>query len=130
MEPADARSPDALADVEAAISAGVARLLAEAGGRGPSRVSCHVHDDYVLLVLFGVMSQAERSLARTGNGELAAETRLTFHETLRPRVLELVEAHTGRGVACTLPQFDQDHDVLTEVLLLDGLDGLEPVAEA
>lgn len=118
MDSTDAPSTSALAEVQSAIAGDFAKLLSDASGRGPEQINCYVHPDFVLLVMHGVMSRAEHTLSRTDNPGLAGSTRLAFHETLRPRLRELVERHTGRAVQSALPQFDQTADVLVEVLLL------------
>ncbi len=111
------------ASAEAAIAGEFAKLLAASSGHGPEQITCYVEPDYVLVIMSGVMSTAERTLARAANSGLAGNARLTFHETMRPRLRELVEKHTGRQVRCALPQFDQGQDILVEVLLLEASAG-------
>jgi uncharacterized protein YbcI len=86
-------------ELEAAISIGLCRVEQEHMGRGPKDVSAYVLGDMVVVRLTGVLTEAEKHLARShpvANGrDLLKQVRAQIVETARPALESMIEAVTG-----------------------------------
>ena len=100
------------------ISQGIVCIYAEFYGRGPTRSTTHVSDDYVMTVLDESFTIADRTLIKAGNARQVEETRRAFQEAVRDRFVELVESATGREVRIFMSQVDVESETAVELFLL------------
>ena len=105
-------------DVVSAISDGLIGLLAEAYGRGPTRVKSYYQDDVVVCVLRGGFSRVERALLDAGRGQTVLEQRMEFRELILDRFIAVVEAATGQRVIGCMSGNQQSPDMRCEVFVL------------
>jgi len=88
--------------IEAEISEAVIKFEKEYMGRGPLETKSFIIDDMVLVRLKGVLTQAERQLAASGEGskgrELIKQVRIALLESGRPLLEKAVEAITKQQV--------------------------------
>lgn len=88
--------------LEAEISAAVARFEQEYMGRGPEETRTHIIDDMVLVRLLGVLTPAEKSLARIDASPrgrvLVKQVRIELLESGRPALEAIVQDITRRAV--------------------------------
>lgn len=86
-------------EIEAAVSAGVARFEQEYMGRGPKHVHAHLIGDLLIVRLQGVLTAAEQQLVKTlpaeKGRELLKQVRTQLVETARPELEALVLKATG-----------------------------------
>jgi len=89
-------------ELEAAISAGVCQFERDYMGRGPEETKAYVVDDMILVRLRGVLTPAEKQLARadaTGSGRtLIKQVRAELIEKARPMLEAILADVTKRKV--------------------------------
>lgn len=85
--------------VEADISVAITRFEKEHLGRGPEEVRTFIIEDMVLIRLKGVLTPAEKMLARDGGGaELIKQVRLRLIESSREYMERIIQETTGAKV--------------------------------
>jgi uncharacterized protein YbcI len=105
----------------ASISTAMVRIYAECYGRGPTKARTHVMEDNVLVVLEGIYTQVERTLAQNGESETVREVRRRFQRAIRDRFISEIERLTGRRVRAFLSETSVDPDIAVEVFVLEPL---------
>src|ERR1700736_4393406 len=88
-------------------------------GRGPSSASTFHNDDVVMVVMRGVMSHAEKTLAHSGSGEDVTNMRQLFQQTMEADFRTAVERLTGRTVIAFISGNHVDPDIAVETFVLD-----------
>jgi uncharacterized protein YbcI len=125
-------TPHRHGDVLTAISDGMAGLLKEFYGRGPTRTKTYFVDDLVVCLLRGGFSQLEQTLLEGGRGSSVIQQRMEFQELMRERFEAVVEDATGRRVIGFMSGNQQAPDVMCEVFILEPnlFDGpRDPIAD-
>jgi uncharacterized protein YbcI len=89
-------------------------------GRGPSSASTFHNDDVVVVVVRGVMSHAEKTLAHSGSGDDVTNMRQLLQQTMEADFRSAVERLTGRGVIAFISGDHVDPDIAVETFVLDG----------
>jgi uncharacterized protein YbcI len=88
--------------VEARISEAIIRFEREYMGRGPEETKTYMIDDIVLVRLRGVLTPAEKQLARTGEGPagrgLIKQVRMELLEKAKPLLERIIRDITGATV--------------------------------
>ncbi len=88
--------------IEAEISEGIIRFEKEYMGRGPEDTKAYIIDDMVLVRLRGVLTPAEKSLAKidpkTQGRSLIKQVRIELLEKARGMLEVLIQDITGRKV--------------------------------
>lgn len=86
-------------EVEAGISAGMARFEQDYMGRGPKQIHAHLIDDLLVVRLQGVLTAAEQhlvaSLPAEKGRDLLKQVRTHLIETARPLMEAMVQEVTG-----------------------------------
>ena len=89
-------------NMEAEISEAIVKFEREYMGRGPEETKTYIVDDMVFVRLRGVLTPAEKQLARTGEGaagrSLIKQVRIELLEKARPLLEKIVRDITGRAV--------------------------------
>ncbi|MFN2350326.1 MAG: DUF2294 domain-containing protein [Kiritimatiellia bacterium] len=87
-------------EIEADISEAIIRFEREYMGRGPEEARTYVIDDLIIVRLRGVLTPAEKQLARSeGQGRaLIKQVRMELLEKARPLLAALIQEITGRPV--------------------------------
>jgi len=109
-------------DVLTEISDGMAALLKEFYGRGPTRTKTHYVDDLVVCLLRGGFSRVEQTLLEGGRGDSVIQQRMDFQDLMRERFQRVIEDATGRRVIGFMSGNQQDPDIMCEVFILDPTD--------
>ncbi|MGB2821500.1 MAG: DUF2294 domain-containing protein [Phycisphaerae bacterium] len=90
------------AQLEVEISEAIIKFEKEYMGRGPEETKSFVIDDMILIRLRGVLTPAERQLARTGDYRdgkgLIKQVRIQLLEKAKPLLETLIQDITGRKV--------------------------------
>jgi uncharacterized protein YbcI len=74
----------------------------------------------VTVVMRGVMSHAEKTLAHSGSGEDVTNMRHLFQQTMEADFRIAVERLTGRTVIAFISGNHVDPDIAIETFVLDG----------
>ena len=88
--------------LEAEISEAIIRFEREYMGRGPEETKTYIVDDLVIVRLRGVLTPAEKQLARVSEGNagrtLIKQVRIELLEKARPLLERIIREITGKGV--------------------------------
>jgi len=123
MNPRDVETtPRTHGDVLTAISDGLAALLKEFYGHGPTRTKSYYADDLVVCVLRGGFSRVEDTLLEGGRGAAVIQQRMEFQDMMRQRFEEVIEHATGRRVLGFMSGNQQRPDMMCEVFILAPTD--------
>ena len=95
----------------ASISRAMVGLLRARTGRGPSKTRTALSSELAIVTLGDYLTQAERTLAGEGQGEVAIQFRTALLEGMRAEAVAAVEALTGRQVAAYLTAHEHDPDL-------------------
>jgi uncharacterized protein YbcI len=115
----DTRNPGAAGELNAAIARSVAQIYRAVRGRGPTKARAWFRGDVVVVILEGVCTPMERSLAARGRSEELSKLRRDLHAAMEGRLNDAVAALTGSGVRVVLGDSSDDPDVAVEVFVLD-----------
>jgi uncharacterized protein YbcI len=105
--------------LNAAIARSVVRYHAEQRGRGPTKAQAFHRDNVIVVVLQGVMTQAERSLVDGARADAMLHARQAFHEIMHPFLRSTVERMTGCKVRAFMSADHVDPDLAAELFILD-----------
>ncbi len=92
------------------VSRGVVSIYKEVFGRGPTRARTYFNDDVVTVVLEDSLTGVENSLVEHGEEEMVSRMRDGFQAAVCDRLVDVVEAETGR----TVKAFMSDHSVMPD----------------
>jgi uncharacterized protein YbcI len=67
-------------------------------GRGPTAAKAWILDDYVFVAMEGGLTRNEETLLADGKDDLVRSYRLSFQETVGPKVMTAVAELVGRNV--------------------------------
>jgi uncharacterized protein YbcI len=94
---------DPLADPGAQIATEILRVHQDSYGTGAGKVTVHILDDAVFVLLDDLeLSAIERTLLKGGREDSIAETRASFQEAIATTFRAIVERATGRTVTSFL----------------------------
>jgi uncharacterized protein YbcI len=91
----------------------------ECTGHGPSRAQAFHRENVVVVLMWGALTQSERSLAATGRVEAVRYIRDQLRDSMRAALVQAVERLTGAKVNAFLGDTDVEHDLTAVVLVLD-----------
>jgi uncharacterized protein YbcI len=100
------------------ISQEIGRVHERGHGRAPAAATTVWHDDVVVTVLDGVLTEGERELVESGRFEWMRAERLARHEPLAAGFRAAIENLTRRPVRAHMTEVGPE-DVAFEVFILD-----------
>jgi uncharacterized protein YbcI len=106
--------------LERTLSQRVEALYRNQLGHRPAKVTCHIFDEKVAIVLEEAVTQPEQLLANAGQEELAEQVRNDLDKALQPQLAELIEEVVGVPV----------RDMLSDAKLDTGRTGTIAILEA
>ncbi len=110
--------------IEAEISTAIIRFEQDYMGRGPEETKTHLIDDMVLVRLNGVLTPAEKSLARIDTNPrgraLVKQVRIELLESGRPALEALIHEITGRNVVSLHTDVSTKTGERVMIFTLDG----------
>ena len=101
-----------------AISNEIVHLYVERFGRGAEQARTIVDGDHIVVVLEGILTQAESSLIQRGEEHQVDEQRLLFQRQFRDRLIEIIERHSGRRVRSFASGVNARESIASEVFTL------------
>lgn len=88
-------------------------------GRGPQHVRLlFASDDTVVLLLSGILTDAERTLLAADRDGAVTSARAALHQALEPEVRVILETNLGRETHAFVAGVDVDRDLVSLVLTL------------
>jgi uncharacterized protein YbcI len=102
-----------------AIANAIVRVHTQHFGRGPTKAQAFHRHNVVVVLMHGTLTQAERTLAESGQHAAVGEWRARFKDVIRNDATEAVEELTGCRVAAFLSASHVDPDMATELFVLD-----------
>jgi uncharacterized protein YbcI len=84
-------------------------------GRGPVSAKSYMIDDFLLVVMRGGLTAAERTLLDRGREDAVREFRQVFENEVAPDLVGLVERMTNRQVVTYQSQILFDPDIIIEL---------------
>lgn len=100
--------------VERTLAQRIQALYREQLGHQPSKVTCQLSDQNVVVVLEGSITQPEQLLAQTGHQELALQVRSDLDDAIQPQIKALIEETLNVSVL----------DLLSDATLETGRTGI------
>lgn len=107
-------------ELNAAVTSALVGIHSEYFGHGPTSASTFHHGNVLVTLMNGVLTNAEKSLARTDRTQVVTHIHQLFHETLEADSRAAVERLTGRTVIACISGNNIDPDIAAEVFVLDA----------
>ncbi len=104
----------------ARISNEMVRAQKQFFGKGPTEAKSYMLDDFLLIVMRGGLTTAEKTMLEFGNPEQVRQFRQLFQNEMRERLTEMVERLTGRKVVTYQSQIMFDPDLVVEMFVFDA----------
>ena len=95
-------------------------LYRRAFGRGPTKARTYVQGDYVVCLLRGIFTAAERTLVGIGGREQVQASRQKVTDAMEDELVGVVERQTGRSVQTHVMQIKVPANLAVHFFLFDG----------
>jgi uncharacterized protein YbcI len=112
-------SPEAAAASLSRISRELVAVMKRDFGRGPVSAKSYLIDDFLIVVMRGGMTTAERTLLERGRPDAVREFRQVFENEMGDVLVGLVEGLTGRKVLTYQSQVLFDPDIIVELFFFE-----------
>src|SRR5947209_13161777 len=120
IESAGGRMPrEAGGSLRTALANAMVGMKKQLYGRGPTAAKAWILDDYVFVVLEGGLTRNEETLLADGKADLVRSYRLSFQETVGPKVMAAVAELIGRDVLTYHSQIVFDPPRTFEIFVLE-----------
>jgi uncharacterized protein YbcI len=106
-------------ELNAAVTSALVGIHTEYHGRGPTSASTFHHGNVLVTLMHGVLTNAEKSLAKTDRAPVVKNIRQLLHQTLEADSRAAVERLTGRNVVAFISGNNLDPDIATDLFILD-----------
>jgi uncharacterized protein YbcI len=106
-------------ELNAAVTSALVGIQTEFLGRGPRSASTFHHGNVLVTLMHDVLTNAEKSLARTNRGEAVSHIRHLFQQTMEAEFRAAVERLTDRKVIAFISGNQIDPDIAAELFILD-----------
>lgn len=106
-------------ELNAALTSALVGIQNEHLGRGPRTASTFHHGNVIVTLMQDVMTPAEKTLARTGNGPAVTSMRHLFQETMQSDFRLAVERLTGAKVVAFISGNHIEPDMAAELFIMD-----------
>jgi uncharacterized protein YbcI len=107
-------------ELNAAVTSALVGIHTDYVGRGPTTASTFHHGNVLVTLMHGVLTKAEKSLARTDRAHVVNNIRQLFQQTMEADSRAAVEQLTGRKVVAFISGNHLDPDIATELFILDA----------
>ncbi|WP_026734773.1 DUF2294 domain-containing protein [Fischerella sp. PCC 9605] len=109
-----ATSPPTRGQAERTLAQGIQALYREQLGHQPSKVTCKLSDQNLVIVIENSITPPELLLAQTGRQELAEQVRSDLDNAIQPEIKELIEETLNVSVV----------EILSDATLESGRSGI------
>ena len=107
-------------DLLARISTEMVRTQKQFFGKGPTKAKSYMLDDFLIIVMRGGVTVAERTMLEADRERLVREFRQEFENEMGGRLIGMIEELTGRKVVTYQSQILFDPDRLHRTLCRDS----------
>jgi uncharacterized protein YbcI len=107
-------------ELNAAVTSALVGIHHKYLGRGPETASTFHYGNVLVTLMYEVLTDAEKSLTRTGQVDAVRHIRHLFQETMAADFREAVERLTGRKVVAFISGNHIEPDMAAELFILDG----------
>ncbi len=104
----------------ARISNEMVRAQKQFFGKGPTKAKSYMLDDFLLIVMRGGLTTAEKTMLEFGKPDQVRQFRQLFEDEMTERLTAMVEKLTGRKVATYQSQIMFDPDLVVEMFVFDS----------
>ena len=111
------------------ISNAMVRAQKEYFGKGPTKAKSYMLDDFLIIVMRGGITTAERTMLDSDREHLVRQFRQEFENEMAKKLTDMIEELTGRKVLTYQSQIMFEPDVIFEIFVFDERAGEEQVAE-
>lgn len=118
-EPVDQEAGSDGRDLLARISVEMVRAQKQYFGLGPTRTKSYMMDDFLLIVMRGGQTVAEKTMLEFGQEDLVRTFRQTFENEMTERLQGMIEELTGRKVIGYQSQILFQPEVVIEIFFFD-----------
>lgn len=115
----DAGEPTSRPELNRALANAVVHCYRRCAGRGPTKARAFRRGDLVVVVLQGILTVAERTLASDGRQDAVRHLRAEMHETMVAELADRIQALTGCRVLAAMSSDDVDGDRAAELFMLE-----------
>ena len=115
-------------DLLARLSTEMVRAQKKYFGKGPESAKSYMLDDFLLIVMRGSQTVAERTMIEFGQQDQVRAFRQTFENEMTSRLIGMVEDLTGRKVLGYQSQLLFEPEVVIEIFFFDENAGTQAVA--
>jgi uncharacterized protein YbcI len=119
VEAAGGQMPAEGGSVRTALANAMVGMKKKFYGRGPTAAKAWILDDYVFVVMEGGLTRNEETLLSDGKQDLVRSYRLSFQETIGPKVMAAVSELVGRDVLTYHSQIVFDPPRTFEIFVLE-----------
>jgi len=120
-----APDPEQGSDLLARISTEMVRAQKKYFGKGPESAKSYMLDDFLLIVMRGSHTVAEKTMLDLGQEDQVRSFRQTFQNEMTGQLTGMVEQLTGRKVLGYQSQFIFEPEVVIEIFFFDREAGAE-----
>jgi uncharacterized protein YbcI len=106
-------------ELNAAITSALVGIHTEYLGRGPASASTFHHGNVLVTLMHGVLTNAEKSLAKTDRAPVVKNIRQLLHQTLEADSRAAVERLTRRKVVAFISGNHLDPDIAADLFIVD-----------
>ena len=106
-------------DLLARISTEMVRAQKKYFGKGPESAKSYMLDDFLLIVMRGSQTVAEKTMVEFGREDEVRAFRQTFENEMTSRLTGMIEDLTGRKVLGYQSQFLFEPEVVIEIFFFD-----------
>lgn len=104
-----------------AISNQMRAVIKRLWGRGPAFVRVlFANDDTVVVLLTGILTEAEKSLLAVERDGAVISQRAALHDALEPQIRVILETNLGRETDAFMSGIDLQRDMASVVVTLGG----------
>jgi uncharacterized protein YbcI len=107
-------------ELNAAVTSALVGIHTEYLGRGPTSASTFHHGNVLVTLMHGVLTNAEKSIAKTDRAPVVKNIRQLLHQTLEADSRAAVERLTGRNVVAFISGNHLDPDIAADLFILDA----------
>jgi uncharacterized protein YbcI len=101
------------------ISTEIAQIYKARYGRGPTKITVHMHDEAVVCLLRDVNTTAQAALVNAGRVAVAQALHGELQMSMAQEMRTVVENATGRRVTGYVPGFNAEISATTDVFFLE-----------
>jgi uncharacterized protein YbcI len=103
-----------------AVASAMVAMTKEFAGKGPSKCKAYwAGQDMLLVMLGGGFTTAEQTLFESGRGDTVQEARSAYQDSMRQRLIGVMQELVGREVVAFMNASHQDPDLTAQLFIFE-----------